>query len=412
MNKKILFKRRSFMKAAGAMAIGVPNIITSSALGADGRPPASERIVMAGLGMGGRGSGVLNEFMNFPEIQVVAVCDVKKDALVGCQNRVNSKYGSQDCTAHVDYREILARSDIDMVYCAPPDHWHAQMIIDSCKAGKDVMCEKPLTLTIAEGRKIVDAAKRYGRIAAGGSQRVLQDYGRAACAARSGKYGKILSANASPGGPPRPCYLPGEPVPDSIDWDLWLGPAPWAPYNSKRCGAAYGLGGGGFRAWEDYSGGMMTDWGGHKFGGAMHGLGVDHTGPSEIIPPSECEENCLTYVFANGMKLFVRGGPNYVCEGGEVDNNSMRDLVVPAGLRWYSGGALTLVGDFIHCVKTRKTPFRYVEFSHRTATVCHLGNICYKLNRKLKWDPEKEDFIGDSEASRMVDRPRRGPWQI
>lgn len=412
MKMKRNVKRRDFLKSASAVAVGLPTIITSNALGANGRPPASERIVMGGLGMGGRGSGVLGEFLNFPEIQVVAVNDIKKDALLSCQNKVNSKYGNKDCAVSADYREILAREDIDMVYCAPPDHWHAQMIIDSCKAGKDVMCEKPLTLTIAEGRKIVEAARRYGRVAAGGSQRVLQDYGRAACAARSGKFGKILSANASPGGPPRPCFLAGEPVPDNIDWNMWLGPAPWAPYNSFRCGRAYGLGGKGFRTWEDYSGGMMTDWGGHKFGGAMHGLGVDHTGPSEIIPAKYSEKKCLTYVFANGMKLYVTGGPNYECEGGSVTNSSMRDLEVPAGLRWYSGGAKTLVGDFIHCVKSRETPFRDVEFSHRTATVCHLGNICYKLDRKLKWDPVKEDFIDDIEASRMVDRPRRGQWQI
>ena len=154
----------------------------------------------------------------------------------------------------------------------------------------------------------------------------------------------------------------------------------------------------------------MTDWGGHKFGGALHGLKLDHTGPSEIIPPKDGRP--LTYVFATGQTLKVQGGPNYVCESGDVTSNSMRTLKVPPGLRWYSGGANSLVGDFIHCVKTRETPFRDVEWSHRTATVCHLGNIALKLNRPLKWDPVNEDFIGDVEASRMVDRPRRGPWQI
>ncbi|MBT3293632.1 MAG: Gfo/Idh/MocA family oxidoreductase [Verrucomicrobia bacterium] len=402
--------RRTFIKSVGAAAVALPNIITSNALGANGVPPASERIVMAGLGMGNRGTGVLGAFLNSPDIQVVAVNDVQKSHLTGAANRVNGKYRNQDCATYEDYREILARDDIDMVFCAPPDHWHAQMMVDACKAGKDVMCEKPLTLTIAEGRKIVDAARRYGRIAAGGSQRVLEDFGRAACAANSGRFGKILSANASPGGPPRPCYLPGQPVSDDINWDLWLGPAPWAPYHPYRCSRAYGLNGKGFRTWEDYSGGMMTDWGGHKFGGALHGLRLDHTGPSEIIPPKDGEP--LTYVFATGQTLKVQGGPNYVCEGGDVNKNSMRDLKVPPGLRWYSGGANSLVGDFIHCVKTREAPFRDVEWSHRTATVCHLGNIALKLKRTLKWDPVNEDFIGDSEASRLVDRPRRGPWQI
>jgi hypothetical protein len=402
--------RRSFMKTAGVAAVALPNIITSNALGANGVPAASERIVMAGLGMGGRGRGVLGEFLGSKEIQVVAVNDVKKGALRSALNQVNGRYGNSDCAAYEDYREILARDDIDMVFCAPPDHWHAQMMVDACKAGKDVMCEKPLTLTIGEGRKIVEAARRHGRIAAGGSQRVLQDFGKSACAANSGRFGKILSANADPGGPPRPCYLPGQPVPDDINWDLWLGPAPWAPYHAYRCGRAYGLDGRGFRTWEDYSGGLMTDWGGHNFGGALHGLQLDHTGPTEIHPPKDGAP--LTYVFKTGQTLKVQGGPNYVCEGGDVTNQSMRQLKVPEGLRWYSAGATSLVGDFIHCVKTRETPFRDVEWSHRTATVCHLGNIALKLNRSLKWDPDKEDFIGDAEASRMVDRPRRGPWQI
>ncbi len=398
------------MKTAGAAAVALPNIITSNALGAPGVPPASERIVMAGLGMGGRGLGVLGEFMHSRDIQVVAVNDVKKGQLAHAQRSVNNHYRNSDCAVYEDYREILARDDIDMVFCAPPDHWHAQMMIDACKAGKDVMCEKPLTLTIGEGRKIVDAARRHGRIAAGGSQRVLQDFGKAACAANSGNYGKILSANADPGGPPRPCYLPGQPVPDDINWDLWLGPAPWAPYHPYRCGRAYGLEGRGFRTWEDYSGGLMTDWGGHKFGGALHGLKLDHTGPTEIHPPTDGKP--LTYVFATGQTLKVQGGPNYECEGGGVWSGSRGADKVPEGLRWYSGGQWSLVGDFIHCVKTRQRPFRDVEWSHRTATVCHLGNIALKLNRSLRWDPDKEDFIGDLEASRMVDRPRRGPWQI
>jgi hypothetical protein len=412
MNLKRTFKRRSFMKAAGAAAIAVPNIITSNALGANGVPAASERIVMAGLGMGGRGSNVLNDFMNQPQIQVVAVNDVKADQLASVLGKVKGKYGENNVKGYEDYREILTRDDIDMVFCAPPDHWHAQMIIDACKAGKDVMCEKPLTLTIAEGRKIVNAARKYGRIAAGGSQRVLQDYGRAAAAANSGLFGKVLVANHSPGGPPRPCYLSGkgDPKVDGVNWDLWLGPAPWAPYHPYRCGRAYNLGGKGFRTWEDYSGGMMTDWGGHKFGGAMHGLQLDHTGPNLITPPKDDEP--LTYHFATGQKLKVQDGPNYVCEGGKVSNNSMRSLKVPAGLRWYKEGCKSLVQDFVRCVKTREAPFREVEWSHRAASICHLGNIALKLNRPLKWDPDKEDFIGDAEASRMVDRPRRGPWQI
>ena len=403
--------RRSFLKAAGG-AIALPTIITSSALGANGRPPASERIVMAGIGMGGQGSGDLGEFMGDSRIQVVAVCDVKHDNLENIKNGVNGRYNNKDCKGYVDYREVIARNDIDMILCATPDHWHAQVTIDAMKSGKDIYCEKPLTLTIAEGRKMVNAARRYGRVFSCGSQRVIGDYGGLACAARSGRYGKILDVYADPGGPPRMCYLAGEPIPpNTIDWDLWLGPAPWVPYHRFRCGQAYGLGGEGFRTWSDYSGGMMTDWGGHKFGAALHGMGLDNTGPTEIIPPDGKEYKYLTYVFANGMKLHVgEDGPKYICEKGEA--HPLRELKVPPGLRWYEDGAQSPIRDLVNCVINRKRPFQDVEYAHRTATVCHLGNICYKLNRKLRWDPDKEDFVNDSEASRLVDRPRRGPWQI
>jgi hypothetical protein len=411
MKKKL--SRRSFFKAMGT-AVALPYIIPASSLGAEGRPPASERIVMAGIGMGNQGSGDLKDFMGDSRIQVVAVCDVKNENLNRIKAAVNSRYNNNDCKGYVDYREVIARDDIDMILCATPDHWHAQISIDAMKRGKDVYCEKPLTLTIGEGRKMVEITRRYGRVFSCGSQRVIGDFGSMACAARSGRFGKILEVATSPGGPPRPCYLGGQPVPpNTIDWDMWLGPAPWAPYHPSRCGAAYGLGGGGFRTWADYSGGMMTDWGGHKFGAALHGMGLDHTGPTEILPPDGKDNKHLTYVFANGMRLVVGLGGNsvkYTCEKGEA--HVLRDLKVPPGLRWYEDGANSPIKDLINCVKTRKRPFQDVEYAHRTATVCHLGNICYKLNRKLRWDPDKEDFIGDPEASRLVDRPRRGPWQI
>ncbi len=400
-------KRREFLKV-GAAAVVCPQIVTSSALGGRGRPAASERLVMAAIGTGRRGMGVMREFMSHPQVQVVAVCDVQHAHLKAGVEHVNGRYGNQDCAAHMDYREILARTDVDFVMCATPDHWHAQISVDACKSGKDVFCEKPLTLTIAEGRKMVDAVRRHGRILSGGSQRVLQDYGKLACAARSGRFGEVMEAHASPGGSSGPCYLPGKPIPpNTIDWDMWLGPAPWAPYHPERCA---GLGSMGFRKWEDYSGGSLTDWGGHKFGAVMHGLGLDETGPSEIVPPGAEDNEFLMFKFANGMKIHHGKEMRYI--GSEGDVRPLRSIKVPPGLRWYSGGATTLAGDFLHCVKTRETPFRDVEFSHRTATLCHLANICYKLGRRLRWDPVKEDFVGDAEASRMVDRPRRGPWQI
>ncbi len=403
--------RRRFLKGVGAAAIALPHVITSGALGAEGRPAASDRITMGGVGMGGQGHGDLRGFMGDKRVQVLGVCDVKHGALKGCINSVNGRYKNKDCKGYLDYRELIARSDIDAIVCGTPDHWHAQVTIDAMKTGKDIYCEKPLSLTIREGRKMVEAARRYGRVFSCGSQRVIGDYGHLAKAANSGRYGKILVAHANPGGPPRHCHLAGGPVPpNTIEWDLWLGPAPWAPYNPYRCGRAYGLGGKGFRTWYDYSGGMMTDWGGHKFGGAMHGLKLDHTGPTDVLYPDGKDVKQLTYVFKNGMKLVHGGGQKYICEGGEA--RPIRGEVVPPGLRWYEDGANYPIRDLANCIITRKRPFRDVEFAHRTATICHLGNICYMLKRSLKWDPDKEEFIGDAEAQKLIDRPRRGPWQI
>lgn len=405
-----MINRRQFLRGTTAGA-ALFHILPGRVIAGVKGPSPNHKITLAGIGMGGQGSSDLEAFMGDPRIQVVAVCDVKHQNLERSKGMVDGAYNNKNCQAYVDYREVIARDDIDVILCVTPDHWHAQITIDAMKKGKDVYCEKPLTLTIGEGRKMVETARRYGRVFSCGSQRVIGDFGGLACAARSGRYGKILEVFTDPGGPPCLFYLPGQPIPpNTIDWDLWLGPAPWVPYPPFRCGQAYGLGGEGFRSWYGYSGGMMTDWGGHMFGAALHGMGLDHTGPTDIIPADGKEYKSLTYIFANGMKLHVEGGLKYVCEQGEAQR--LRESKVPPGLRWYEDGANSPIQDLVNCVISRKRPFQDVEYAHRTATVCHLGNICYKLNRKLRWDPEQEDFIGDAEASRLVDRPRRGPWQI
>jgi len=409
-NQRTRLTRRRFLKTAAAAA-SVPYIIPASALGADDRPPPSERITMGCVGVGGRGQGDMGAFLGNKQMQVIAVCDVKKGARDGAKGRVDRQYGNSDCAAVVDFRDVVTRDDIDTVLCATPDHWHALVTIWAMKHGKDCFCEKPLSLTIKEGRAMSDVARRYGRVFSSGSQRVLGDYGRLARQVQKGELGQIHEVFCDPGGPPRHCNLPGQPVPDDVDWDLWLGPAPWAPYSPFRCGRAYGLGGKGFRTWYDYSGGMMTDWGGHKFGGAMFALGLDHTGPTEIIPPDGKDVKHLTYKFECGIVMYVTGGgPKYVAAKGNVPGLTWKP---PTHLleRDYRGSG-GLPGDFVHCVKTREKPFRDVEWAHRVATVCHLGNIAYELKRPLKWDPEKEEFPGDDEANRMTWRPMRDPWRL
>ena len=406
------YGRRGFLKAAAGAAVAFPAFVRPSALGKAGDTAASERITMGVVGVGGRGSGVMGGFLNFREVRVLAVCDVDKGHLDRAKGSVDKRYGSQDCATCGDFREVTGRDDIDAVLVATPDHWHAIPAIDACRHGKDVYCEKPLSLTIREGRAMVEAARAHGRVFSGGSQRVRDDYGQLADVVASGAIGQVKEVYVNVGGPSRPCQLPGQGVPATLDWDMWLGPAPWAPYHPCRCSAAYGLNGRGWRTWRDYSGGMMTDWGGHKFGGALYALQLDHTGPVEVIPPDDKEHKRLTYVFANGVRMYHMQdegpGHRYVGTEGEVPGARARR---PSPLRQYAGSG-GIQGDFIHCVKTRRRPFRDIEYAHRTATICHLGNIAYLLGRPLKWDPDKEEFLGDDVANRLLDRPKREPWRL
>jgi len=404
--------RRRFLKAA-AVAVASPLVVRARALGLADQPAAGERITMGCIGVGGRGTGDMRSFLNFPEVQVLAVCDVQGANRRRAKGTVDTHYGNQDCAEYVDFRELVVRDDIDTVLVGTPDHWHALITIEAMKHGKDVFCEKPLSLTIREGRAMVDTARRYNRVFSCGSQRVLGDYGRLCRQVQSGELGQIHEAFVNIGGPSRPCNLPPEPVPEDVDWNLWLGPAPWAPYHPFRCGRAFGLGGKGWRTWQDYSGGMMTDWGGHKFGAAMFALGVDETGPVEIIPPDGKDHQWLTYRFENGILMYHSPGQ------GNVTFKAAEGPV--AGLTWQPPkhllerdyrGAGNLPGDFLYCVKTRERPFRDVEYAHRVATVCHLGNIAYWLNRPLKWDPVAERFPDDDEANRMTWRPMREPWHL
>ncbi len=414
MSKRRRVSRRGFLRTAAGAAVGFPLVLRPSSLGLNGAVSPSNRITMGAIGVGGRGTGDMKSFMGFPEVQVLAVCDVVRRHRQNAKGLVDGHYGNQDCDSYVDFREITRRDDIDTVLIGTPDHWHAIPAIDACEHGKDVFCEKPLSLTVREGRAMVEAARRYGRVFSGGSQRVFGDYGRAARYVHDGALGRVYEAWVNVGGPSRPCDLPGEPVPDGMEWDTWLGPAPWAPYHPHRCSKAYGLGGKGWRTWRDYSGGMMTDWGGHKFGGALYALGLDHTGPVEIIPPNGTDAKELTYVFADGTRIYRSGKFRDIGYRGALGTAPGPDQPPPAppkSMRTYKGQG-GLGGDFLYCVKTRELPFRDVEIAHRTCTVCHLGNIAYELGRPLKWDPQKEAFPGDAEANRMLDRPKREPWRV
>jgi hypothetical protein len=399
--------RRDFLKAAAAGAVAVPYLIPGSALGAEGRAAPSNRIVMGGIGIGNQGSGDQGAFLGRGDVQYVAACDVSEKHLNDALGRANQRYRNRDCKPYHDFRDLLARTDIDAVHVATPDHWHIQVVVEACRHGKDVYCQKPETRTLREGPIVVAAARRYSRVVSGGSQRVLEDYRPTVDKCWSGELGPIKSINVNVGPLPELCYLPGEPVPEGFDWDMWLGPAPWAPYHPYRCSGSYNINGSCWRSYSDYSGGGMTDWGAHHFGGAVFAIDCRELEPEEVTYHNEDGKEWLTYRYPKGIRLTHNrpGYGNLQVEGTPGEKREPKPVPTYKG----HGG---IYGDFIECVGTREKPFRDIELATHTAAVCHLGNIAYQLKRSLKWDMAKNEFPGDEEANRLVDRARREPWTL
>ena len=396
--------RRGFLTAASAGAWAAPLVVEAGVFG------ANDRIAMGSIGMGGQGRGDMGGFLGFEEVRVLAVCDVVAEHRQQAKAMVDQRYANTDCAATKDFREITRRDDIDAVLIATPDHWHAIIAIDAMRHGKDVYCEKPETLTVRQGRVMTEVARRYGRVFSGGSQRVWEDYQWFHRMVRGGVIGQVREAWVNVGGPSGPCYLPPIPIPPEVDWDLWLGPAPWRPFHPTLIR-------GGFRPFRDYSGGGMTDWGCHGFGGALFACNLHQTGPVEIIPPDGKDHPLLTYVFANGVRMYHGGAWREMLAfrgtEGEIPARDTNEKPRPPDVHIpnYRGRG-GIFGDFLHCVRTRERPFRDIEIAHRTATHCHLGNIAYWLKRPLKWDPIKEEIVGDAEAARWLDRPMREPWRL
>jgi len=397
--------RRDLLKAA-AGAAALPCLIPATAMGKDGKAAPSERIVMGGIGIGRMGRGDQRAFLGRGDVQYVAVCDVKAGARNGAMGTVNKKYGNKDCKVYKDFREITVRDDIDAVHCATPDHWHAIVVIEACRSGKDIYCQKPETKTLREGQLMVDAARRYGRVVSGGSQRVLQDYRRVVNPCWNGDKGLIKSINVNVGPFPRECNKKGQPIPDGFDWDMWLCPAPWAPYHPHRCSGSFAINGTSWRSFKDYSGGGMTDWGAHHFGGATFAIDVRELEPEEVIFHNEKGRKFATCRFPNGKLIHHQHpGQGNLHVIGTKEKGPSKPVPSYAG----RGG---IYGDFIDCVKTRKRPFRDIELASHTMTVCHLFLIAYELERSLKWDTVKRQFVDDDEANRLADVARREPWVL
>jgi predicted dehydrogenase len=419
--------RRDFVKGTvGAL----PLIVPGTALG--GAPKAaSDRITLGFIGVGIQNRGHLGHFLGMQDVQVLAVCDVDTTRREHAKNTVEKRYAKnqksgqyQGCAAYVDFRDLIARSDIDAVVIATPDHWHAIPVLEACKAKKDIYCEKPLTLTIREAKAMIDAVRKYGRVFQTGSQQRSDREFRVACElVRSGRIGKIKTVNVNVGGPSRPCDLPEENLEPGLDWDRWLGPAPKRPYNSVLSPRGVHNHFPNWRSYREYSGGAMTDWGAHHFDIAQWGLDMDHSGPVEIIPPDDPKaDRGVRYLYANGVELVhgPGGGVQFIGTEGEITVNrgvlqSKPENIIKEPLGDKDVHLYRSPGhqrDWLNCIRSRKLPICDVEIGARSVTVCHLGNLAYWNHRKLRWDPSAWHFVGDPEANGWLDRPRRDPWQL
>ena len=457
--------RRKFLGRAACGAAGVclaPSIVPASVFAADA---PGNRINVAMIGMGNQSTVDLPAFLEQDDVQLVAVCDVNtashgyanpqqylgrkpgQDAVNAFYARKTAAGSYRGCDAYNDFRDVLRRDDIDAVAIVVPDHWHAIMTIAAAAAGKDIYCEKPLSLTVRQGQKMVEAVRRHKRVLQTGEMWRSDPHGRLACElVRNGRIGKlkrmltdVLANNAvSPG----PGWKP-MPVPEGFDYDFWLGPAPAAPYHQDRCFYR-------FRFILDYSGGQTTNFGSHSNGLAQWALGADGGGPVEFEdrgaewPPAGDLFTTATKVdfiarYANGVELHCRTakrgfGVRFEGTEGWIDVDYAGFRSSPASLKDEKLDRLnqTLYADtpalprrkirhlrnylhvrnFIDCVKLRRDPIDPVEAGHRTASLCHLGNIAMKLGRKIRWDPQWEQVIDDADASAMLDRPMRAPWTI
>jgi predicted dehydrogenase len=428
--------RRAFV--TGAAAAALPILLPRSALGDDKKPAASERLTLGFIGMGYQMLGHLNYFLGQKETHVLAVCDVdtkRRDnakKIVEEKNGKNQKNGSyKGCSAYTDYRDLLARGDIDAVVIATPDHWHAIPALEAIKAGKDIYCEKPLTLTIHEAKALIDAVRKHNRVFQTGSQqRSSQEFRKACELVRSGRIGKVKAVYVNVGGPSKPCDLPEEPEEPGLDWDRWLGPAPRRSYNAILSPRGVHKHFPNWRLYREYSGGMMTDWGAHHFDIAQWGLGMDQSGPVEIIPPDDPKaEKGVRFVYDNGVEVIhadkddkgnnVRG-VTFVGSSGRVyvdrgylssDPVELHKLDLgPKDVHLYESPGHQR--DWLNCVKSRKKPICDVEIGARSVTVCHLGNLAYWNHRKLRWDPKEWHFVGDAEADKWLDRERREGYPL
>jgi len=431
-----LTRRQFFQRTALAgSAIVAPLFIPASVLGRNGAVPPSERIVVGGIGIGNRGSHDLRWMLPERDVQFVAACDPNRSRREAVKKIVDSHYGNSDCLLYSDTRQFLAeRTDIDALLSTTGDRWHALMAVMAMRAGKDVYSEKPSSMTIAEGQAVVATAQHYGRVYQTGTQR-LSEANFVYCIemARTGRLGKVHTAYAHiapwDAAEMRHDWLPGEPEPpkEEMDWDQWLGPCPWRPYNP-----AYTRGG--WRGFYDFHTSCIGEWGAHTFAQAQAGIDSLNTSAAEYEYVNNPTGDGMVTVFPNGTKMILSRGDKWFhgscgmrfdgTEGWVAagDGYSKPDASSPALLAEYkkvvgdyiarTQRPMSHMRDFLNCVKSRRVTVANHEVMHRSMTTVHAANICMWLKRNVKFDPSKEEFINDVEANRLRSRAMRAPWIV
>ena len=428
------FLRRAAGYTAGATGLGF--LLPRGALGQAGRPTASERVTVGCIGVGWQGEGNMNSFLRNPLAQVVAVCDVDAGHLRKALDQVNRHYGNEDCAAYHDFRELLARDDIDALCLSLPDHWHAVAAIAACRAGKDMYAEKPLSHDLLEGRAICEAVAQHGRIWQTGSwQRSVREFRFAAELVRNGRIGRVHRVEVGlPSGHTDFAQTKGQDAiqapPAELDWQMWVGPARWQPYRVSCVHKNW-------RWVQNTGGGQLMDWVGHHLDIAHWGLGFDETGPYEVEAKGEWLEDgvwdtatkyrvdCkypkgIDIVIGGGYDDSPRGGTKWIGDEGWVWVNRNGFEAEPASLLNEHWGPNDIrlyrsddhVGNFLECVKSRQPTVTPCEVAHRSATPGHLGMISMQVGRRIRWDAAKEEIIGDATATRLLGRAKREPWHL
>lgn len=419
--------RRRFLQSAATLT-AAPFLLPARVWGAD--TPPSEKIALGFIGIGTQGRGLMNGFLNRDDVQVVAVCDCDRTRRDNGRRIVEEFYANRDfgsaggCFAFTDFRDVLNRPDVDAVVIATPDHWHAVIGIAAAEAKKDVYCEKPLTQSIHEARSLVRAVRRNNRVFQTGSQqRSSPEFLKACELVRNGALGRIQEVRVAIGGPGVWCGLPAEESEPGLDWNLWLGPAPYRKYHSELSPRGVHKTFPNWRRYREYGGGMVTDWGAHHFDICQWGLGMDDSGPFEVIPASAPgAQSGVQLIYPNGAIVHhdAGNGVTFLGSNGRIFVNRGKFESDPADLADYVSGTLKEKlyvsndhkGDWLECIRRRKRPICDVEIGARSVTVCHLVNLAYWHGQHLFWNPKENEFVPGGGNPMWLDVPHRGPWKV